>query len=105
VGFTEAQRVVDPDALIESCRIARGAVALCLKGQAAASADPAVETRRRYLVSEARWILEAIFRLGPDSEDPWADAAVLTRAIQRGILDAPHFRGNPRLAWTGAGRP
>jgi hypothetical protein len=48
-------------------------------------------------VAEAEVILASIRALAPEAADPWADAATLTRAIRTGILDAPHFRGNPRL--------
>lgn len=97
VGFTEAQRVTDPDALIESCLIAKGATALCLRGMADPANDPAVAVRRKHLGLEAGVILKAIKVLGPDSKDPWADPDVLTLAIRQGVLDAPHFRGNPHL--------
>jgi hypothetical protein len=100
VGFTEAQHIVDPDSLIESCRIARGAVGLCLRGMPDPACDPAVRARRKHLASEAWQILEALSQLGRDREDPWADADVLTRAIRHGVLDAPHFRGNPHLCGT-----
>ncbi|MFA7329444.1 MAG: cobalamin B12-binding domain-containing protein [Candidatus Delongbacteria bacterium] len=100
VGFTEARRVVDAEAVIESCSIARGSVDLCLKGLPDPARDPRVRARRRHLVAEARLILEAITRLGSDRADPWADAEVLTRAIRCGLLDAPHFRGNPHLKGT-----
>lgn len=97
VGFTEGWHVVDPAALIESCEIARGAVALALRGAPDPAADPKVAGRKRHLVGEARVILEAIERLGAGEPDPWANPAVLTEAIRRGLLDAPHFRGNPHL--------
>jgi hypothetical protein len=97
VGFTEAHRVVDPDALIESCRIAQGAVRLSLKGAPDPSAAPSVRSRRKHLRDEAGALLREISRLGRGCEDPWADAGVLTEAIRIGILDAPHFRGNPHL--------
>lgn len=97
VGFSEATRVVDAAVLIESCRVARGAARLFLQGAPDPSLDPVVQTRKTHLVSEARILLEGIRRLGPESPDPWADAGVLTRAIQRGLLDAPHFRGHPHL--------
>jgi hypothetical protein len=97
VGFSEASHVVDADVLIESCRIARGAVRLALQGGPDPTFDPVVQARRNHLIAEARTLLQAIRTLGPDSPDPWADAQVLTRAIQRGVLDAPHFRGNPHL--------
>jgi hypothetical protein len=100
VGYTEAQTVIDPEALIESCRIAKGAVSLCLKGMPDPSSDPTVRARRKHLASEAKQILQAVSQFGRDSSDPWADADVLTRAIRHGVLDAPHFRGNPHLCGT-----
>lgn len=97
VGYSEASRVVDPPTLIESCRIARGAIRLCLLGAPDPALDPAVVRRRDHLVAEARVLLEGIRRLDPACPEPWAEPRVLTAAIQRGLLDAPHFRGNPHL--------
>jgi hypothetical protein len=97
VGFSEASRVVDADTLIESCRIARGAIRLALRGAPDPKGDPAVCARVKHLVSEAKTLLGGLRSLRPESPDPWADAAVLGRAIQSGVLDAPHFRGNPHL--------
>jgi hypothetical protein len=97
VGFTEAFQVVDPKVLIESCRIARGAVHLAIQGAPDPVFDPAVLERKNHLVSEAQILLAGIRALGPESRDPWTDAEVLTRAIQKGVLDTPHFRGNPHL--------
>jgi len=97
VGFSEAYRVVDPKILVESCRIARGAVRLALLGAPNPLHDPAVVTRKAHLVSQARILLDGIHKLGPDRADPWSDPDVLARAIATGVLDAPHFRGNPHL--------
>lgn len=97
VGYSEATRVVDPQVLIESCRIAQGAVRLFLRGSPDPTLDPLVQARKAHLVSEARILLQGIRQLGPDRTDPWADAAVLSEAIRRGLLDTPHFRGNPHL--------
>ncbi|MCX7013057.1 MAG: methionine synthase, partial [Candidatus Sumerlaeota bacterium] len=97
VGFTEASHVVDPPTLIESCRIARGAVNLALKNCPDPSWDPRVQARRSLLVFEAKTLLEGIRQIGAGSADPWANAQVLTRSIETGVLDAPHFRGNPHL--------
>lgn len=97
VGFSEATRVVDPSVLIESCRIARGAIRLTLQGAADPNLDPVVRARKAHLVSEAKALLQGIRQLGPDRTDPWADAGVLTLGIQHGLLDTPHFRGNPHL--------
>jgi len=97
VGFTEASHVVNPGVLIESCRIARGAVQLALKGAADPASDPAVLRRKEVLKFEAETLLRAIRILGADRPDPWSDPAALTRAIQCGVLDTPHFRGNPHV--------
>ncbi|MCC6697533.1 MAG: cobalamin-dependent protein [Candidatus Hydrogenedentes bacterium] len=97
VGYSEAHSVVNADILIESCRIARGAVALAIQGSPDPARDPKVQARKKHLIREARTLLEGIRSLGKDRDDPWSDADVLTRAIQTGVLDAPHFRGNPHL--------
>jgi hypothetical protein len=97
VGFSEAHGVADPSTIMESCRIARGAVRLSLQGAPNMASDPAVGSRRDRDIGEARVILEAVRRLGPSSPDPWSDAEVLTKALLLGVLDAPHFRGHPRL--------
>ena len=97
VGFSEASRVVDPATLIESCRIARGAVRLSIQGAPDPSGDCRVQMRRDHLVREARVLLEGIGRLGAGSSDPWADADVIDLAVRKGVLDTPHFRGNPNL--------
>jgi hypothetical protein len=97
VGFSEASHVVNPDVLIESCRIARGAVRLSLLGAPDMTCGPAVQKRKEHLVGEARRILEAIRQLGSGCANPWTDAETLTRAIKTGVLDTPHFRGNPHL--------
>lgn len=97
VGFSEASHVVDSKTLIESCRIARGAVRLALQGAPNPACDPAVLDRKRHLIAEAKTLLDGIRALGSESQDPWTDPEALTRAIRRGVLDAPHFRGNPHL--------
>ncbi len=97
VGFTEGWHVVDAEALIESCNIARGAIHLALQGAPDMRQDPTVRERQKHLVCEARVLLAAIRDLGEGAPDPWATPSVLSEAIRRGILDAPHFRGNPYL--------
>ena len=31
------------------------------------------------------------------SADPWSDPVVIEEAIKQGLLDTPHFQGNPHL--------
>ncbi len=97
VGFTEAHGVTDPGSLIASCRIARGAVRLALKGMPDPALDPRVQARKTRLVQEAQDLLEGIRRLGDSAPDPWTDADTLARAVRLGVLDTPHFRGVPGL--------
>lgn len=97
VGYTEASHVVNPSALVESCRIARGAIRLALKQGPDPVFDPMVQRRKDHLVAEAKDLLEGIRRIGLDTADPWKDSQVLTKAVRMGVLDTPHFRGVPDL--------
>jgi len=97
VGYSEGYRIVTPDILIESCRIARGAVNLALKGSFDAGLENIVEKRKEHLMSEAAVILEAIKSLGAGNEDPLSSPDVIAGAIELGILDTPHFKGSDRF--------
>ena len=120
VGYSEALHAATPEVVIESCKIVRGVVRSMLSGNAEALGDPHVRERRDELLSETRYLLDFIRgEYSGVSDDPLADAAVLSDCIKRGILDAPHivkggeFRGTLQtrvkdgkcLAWDGkAGR-
>ena len=119
VGYSEATHAATPDVVIESCKIVRGVVRSCLHGNAAAVNDPRVVQRRGEIVSEALYLIDYIKnRYAGISDDPLADAAVLSDCIKRGILDAPHivksceFRGTLQtrvidgkcLAWDAGNR-
>jgi hypothetical protein len=95
VGFSEGDHAITAEELIESCRIARGAVRLCLQGLPDPSQDPLVRERKSELVSEARVLLEALKGLaGSGIEDPWADPVTIAKAVAEGYLDTPHFKGH-----------
>ncbi|HKZ99263.1 MAG TPA: cobalamin-dependent protein [Thermoplasmata archaeon] len=96
VGYSEANYHVGPKELIESCRIAHGAVRNALLGLPDPLTDEAVKTRKAELVDEATFLLEEIRDLArPGVEDPWAHGETLSRSVKAGILDAPHLLGNP----------
>lgn len=96
VGHTEAHHAASEDDVIEACRLARRAIENAIQGAPDMTADPDVQTRVRELIAEAGVTLEAIKALGGSGvDDPLADPATLTRAVQTGILDAPHLRNNP----------
>jgi len=101
VGYSEALRAATPEVIIESCKIVRGVVRGALSGNADALHDPRVRERCDKLISEASYLIDFIKdEYSGVSDDPLADAAVLSDCIKCGILDAPHivksgeFRGN-----------
>ena len=92
VGYSEALHAATPEVIIESCKIVRGVVRSTLSGNAEALNDPRVKERRTELISEANYLLNFIKdEYSSISDDPLADAYVLSDCIKRGILDAPHI--------------
>lgn len=98
VGYSEGDHAAYPDEVVHSCHIVHGTLKNCLEGMPDMKSDPGVQKRKEDLIGEARVLLGAFSELGKgESEDPWTDAAVLARAIKEGLLDTPHFKGNPHL--------
>ncbi|MFN2154744.1 MAG: methionine synthase, partial [Anaerolineae bacterium] len=96
VGYCEADHAARPGEVIESCQMARRAIEHALRGMPDMAADPAVQQRRSALRQEAMQIVEAIRALGSGARgDPLLDVEVLARAVEVGLLDAPHLRSNP----------
>ena len=94
VGHTEAHHATTAAELIEACRIADGAISQCLLGLPDMTSDAKVQRRRVELLAEADILLKAIAELAPAGRDPFTDADTLARAVELGLLDAPHLRGN-----------
>jgi hypothetical protein len=94
VGHTEAHHATTAAELIEACRIADGAISQCLLGLPDMTADARVQRRKAELLADAGVLLEAIAGLAPAGRDPFTDADTLARAVEIGLLDAPHLRGN-----------
>ncbi len=98
VGHSEGHHATTASELIQSCNIIHGVLQNCLHGLPDMTFDKDVIARQYELISEAKTLLSAIKMFGAAvSDDPWSDAWVLSNAIKNGILDAPHFRGNPAL--------
>ncbi|BAS28872.1 methionine synthase [Limnochorda pilosa] len=96
VAFSEADHAATAPEIVESCRIARGVVRDALGGSPDLTADPRVRARKEELLSEAQVLLDAIASLAPAGvADPLTDPGTLTRAVSIGLVDAPHFLGNP----------
>lgn len=95
VGYSESDHAITATELIESCRIARGAIRNGLLGMPDVLADPAVGKRKDELVSEAKVLLAAVAELGGGRcKEPWTDPGVIARAVESGLLDAPHLLGS-----------
>src|SRR5579875_564726 len=58
------------------------------------TADPSVQKRKADLLDDAAVLLATIAELGASDRDPFTDENVLARAVEIGLLDAPHLRGN-----------
>ena len=96
VGYTEANYHVGPKELIESCKIAQGAIRNALLGIPDATADKIVESRKTELIDGAQVLLDCIKRMTSDEVDePWTSPESLANAVKTGVLDAPHLLGNP----------
>jgi hypothetical protein len=94
VGHTEAHHATTAAELIEACRIADGAISQCLLGLPDMTADAGVQRRKAELLADAAVLLGALAELAPPGRDPYTDADTLARAVEVGLLDAPHLRGN-----------
>jgi hypothetical protein len=94
VGPTEAHHATTADELIQACRIADGAISQCLLGVPDMTSDARVQRRRSQLLEEAALLLDAIAQLAPAGSDPYTDPDTLAQAVEIGLLDAPHLRGN-----------
>ncbi|MEW6230606.1 MAG: methionine synthase, partial [Bacillota bacterium] len=97
VAHTEANHAARPEDIEEAVKIARGAIRAALMGLPDVRENPLVMRRKQELISDARAILDAIRQVAPNEsgEDPWTCPATLCRAVELGILDAPHLKGNP----------
>lgn len=96
VGFSEADHVASPEDIIESCQIARGAIAKAMLGMPDPTVDPAIATRKARLIEDAKFLVDAVKRAGAKHpEEPLTSPDVLFRAVRNGLLDAPDLKGNP----------
>lgn len=98
VGYSEGDHATLPGELIESCNIVHGVLRNSLYGFPDLTLDSIVKRRTEELKKEAYDLLFALRspKLGV-SDDPWSDPLIIANAIRSGLLDAPHFRGNPHL--------
>lgn len=98
VGFSEGNHAILPEELIESCKIVHGVLQNCLYDLPGYSNDVEVIRRKEELINEAGVLIRAIEEYAAkDLVDPLTDPGTLSLAIKSGLLDTPHFKGNPFL--------
>lgn len=95
VGFSEGDHAATPNDVIESCKIAQGVIRNFYLGFPNLLLDEDVLFRKEHLLREAKILISAIRSLGTIDKDPLSDPEVLAKAIEIGLLDAPHLKGNP----------
>ena len=94
VGFCEAHHAATAEDIIESAMIVRGVLRNEFLGSIDMTKDKNVQRRKEELVEEAMIIIDAIKSIGPKGVDPLTDPNTLAKAVEIGILDAPHLKGN-----------
>jgi hypothetical protein len=95
VGFTEAHHAAEADEVIEASRMARRTVETSFRGIPNMLSDPAIQNQKNWLIEQSKITLDAICEISPpDVSDPLIDPGTLARAVETGILDAPHLAGN-----------
>lgn len=98
VGYSEGDHMVYSEELINSCNIIHGVLQNCLYGLPEMEIDPVIANRKNELKNEAWILLDALIKLSDDkSTNPWINPLLIEEAIKIGLLDAPHFNGNPHL--------
>jgi hypothetical protein len=96
VGHTEAHHAATAEDIIQASRMARQAIDNALKGQPDMTQDPKIQERVKELLREADVTLQAIRSIAMDDiQDSLTDPEILSKAVNVGIMDAPHLKNNP----------
>jgi hypothetical protein len=95
VGYCEGDHAAEAEDVIESCEIVHGVLKNCHTGLRGLIGSAEVNARKKCLLEEAELLLNAIRDLRENDEDPFSSPRVIAGAITRGLLDAPHLKGNP----------
>jgi len=96
VGHTEAFHAATADDVIEACQMAQRVIETCIKGMPDYGNDAVIKKRVKFLVSQARILLNSISQLGDQmgENDSLSNPVVLAKAVLVGLLDAPQLMNN-----------
>jgi len=95
VAYCESEYAAKPEDIIESSLIVSKVIENCLGGCPDMKTDPNVTKRMQELTSDALLIIDKIKKLDNENkfEDPLTSPEIISQAIRKGILDAPHLKG------------
>ncbi len=95
VAYCEADHAAKPEDIIESVKIAEKVIENYLYGCPDMKLDGKVKKRKEELIRDAKLIIEKIKKLDKDNKysDPLISPAIISGAIKKGVLDAPHLCG------------
>lgn len=95
VAYCEASHAAKPEDIIESTKIVEKVIDNHLYGSPDMKNDPSVNARKDELVKDAMLIIDKIKQLDDQggSMDPLSSPGIISAAIKKGILDAPHLAG------------
>jgi len=97
VSYTEADHAANAEEVIKSCKIVIGALKNTFLGIPDPLKDGKISEKRVGIIEEACWLIGTIENLGKylGARDPFTDPKTLSTAVEIGILDAPHLKGQP----------
>ncbi|MHA2363072.1 MAG: methionine synthase [Candidatus Hodarchaeales archaeon] len=94
VSFCEANHAATADDIIESAKIARKVISNSIKGLPSILLDQELINYKQQLIRDSLIILESIRLLADQNiKDPLIHPSTLVKAVELGILDAPHLKG------------
>jgi len=95
VGYSEGDHAATPKEIIESCKIAMGAIQNSMLGLPDMTNNTKIKKRKDELVKEAKVLLDAIEEMADDDiRDSLIDPKTIAQSIKLGLLDAPHLKGS-----------
>jgi hypothetical protein len=95
VAYCEADHAAKPEDIIKSVKIASKVIENYLYGCPDMKSDRKVIERKEELIGDAKLIIKEIKKLDKNDKysDPLVSPKVISEAIKKGILDAPHLCG------------
>lgn len=101
VGYCEAHHAASSEEIIESCKIIQGVIKNNMLGVVDITLDRKVQDRKDEIIKEAKILINAIKSLAGNRDklscgngNPLTDPVNLAHSVEKGLLDAPHLRGN-----------